>query len=112
MLLAVNLEKGRTYYFITYADPGFTMPGVMPVVYVGESESHQFQDTVSYQRFGSVLDTESEYGKQACITDVPESEIGTTIVSLSGAVDVLVGAHQRAEEAGEPVLAVSKGSWE
>jgi hypothetical protein len=64
-MLPQQLEIGRAYYRVTYADRHMTIPGVEPMIYVGVDifDSHElpspvytFQDTVSYFRFGSFLD--------------------------------------------------------
>lgn len=117
----MKLEKGRTYYLITYADHRFTMPGVKPVVYLGKNAfikcveedlgTHQFQDTVSFQRFGYVMDMTPEQKITASVTPVPESDIGIAIVTLSGAISALKESEERAREASYPMLTVSTGKW-
>jgi hypothetical protein len=64
-MLPHQLEVGRAYYQVTYADRDWTIPGVEPLMYVGvnvfdsDAESptpvYTFQDTVSYFRFGSFV---------------------------------------------------------
>ncbi len=52
-----ELVVGATYYRVTYSDPGLTMIGVQPLVYIGTNPcgesngtelEYYFQDTVSY----------------------------------------------------------------
>ena len=58
----LKLEVGHTYYRLTFADRDRTMPGVEPLVYLGDADPtdgevpHIFQDTVSYVLFGSRFD--------------------------------------------------------
>ena len=71
----------RTYFRLTFADRDLTMPGVEPVVYLGEVSDENgthgfvFQDTVSYVRFGSGLEGEEQH-EEIALTFVPETELG------------------------------------
>jgi hypothetical protein len=71
----------RTYFRLTFADLDLTMPGVEPVVYLGEVSDENgthgfvFQDTVSYVRFGSGLEGEEQH-EEIALTFVPETELG------------------------------------
>jgi uncharacterized alpha/beta hydrolase family protein len=33
----MKLEKGKTYYMLTYADPDKTMPDIEPLVFLGKN---------------------------------------------------------------------------
>ena len=115
----MELEKGKTYYMLTYADPDFTMPGVQPMVYIGMNaylrcledsrDTYQFQDTVSYVRFGSVMETGH---KDECrIEAFLDEALGTSIMSLENISDAIAKSIERSKQLGGPVLSVSKGNW-
>ncbi len=115
----MKLEKGKTYYMLTYADPNFTMPGVEPMVYVGknafvrcledERDTYQFQDTISYLRFGFVTDADN---KEECRVEAfREEELGSSIMMLEDISKAISESLERSRQLGEPVLSVSKGKW-
>jgi len=64
---ASSLVIGRTYYRLTFADRDLTMPGVEPLVFLGEvtdeggTHGFVFQDTVSYVQHGSGLEGEEQH---------------------------------------------------
>ncbi len=78
---ASQLVISRTYFRLTFADRDLTMPGVEPVVYLGEvtddSGTHGFvfQDTASYIQHGSGLEGEEQH-EDIALTFVPETELG------------------------------------
>ncbi len=58
-----DLTQGKTYYWLTFADPDMTMPGVEPLIYIGHGEKDGlfcFQDTVSFVRFGPATEYQGE----------------------------------------------------
>ena len=56
------LVVGRTYYLVTFADVHQTMPGIDPMVYIGDdvfgpqednaAPKYYFQDAPSFSKFG------------------------------------------------------------
>jgi len=78
---ASSLIVGKTYFRLTYADRDLTMPGVEPLIYVGQvteeggSSGFVFQDTASYIQFGSGLEGEEQH-EDIVMYFLPESEIG------------------------------------
>jgi len=55
----MDLDYGATYYRVTYADSAKSMPGLEPMVYIGDNlfdkdkeVIHYFQDTTSVLRYG------------------------------------------------------------
>jgi hypothetical protein len=78
---ASSLVIGRTYFRLTFADRDLTMPGVEPMVYLGEvtddGGTHGFvcQDTLSYIQHGSGLEGEEQH-EDIVLYFMPESEIG------------------------------------
>jgi hypothetical protein len=64
---ASTLVIGRTYYRLTFADRELTMPGVEPLVYLGEvtdeggTHGFVFQDTASFVQHGSGLEGEEQH---------------------------------------------------
>ncbi|QNN47460.1 hypothetical protein H9L17_04800 [Thermomonas brevis] len=82
------LVIGNTYYRVTYADRDLTMPGVEPLVYIGDGTGetgepfHAFQDTVSYVRYGSRFAPGSTERDDLLVYFLPSSEIGVDVVDL------------------------------
>ena len=78
---ASSLVIGRTYFRLTFADRDLTMPGVEPLVYLGEvtdeggSNGFVFQDTVSYVQLGSGLEGDEQH-EDIVMYFMRESEIG------------------------------------
>lgn len=78
---ASTLTTGRTYFRLTFADRDLTMPGVEPVVYLGQvtddggTSGFVFQDTVSYVQHGSGLEGEEQH-EDIVMYFMPESEVG------------------------------------
>jgi hypothetical protein len=76
-----SLVISRTYFRLTFADRDITMPGVEPVVYLGEvtdengTNGFVFQDTQSYVQHGSGLEGDEQH-EEIALTFVPESELG------------------------------------
>ena len=114
----MDLEVGRTYYMVTFADAEQTMPGIKPLIFVGENllaeenqsnDSFCFQDTVSFQRFGAF--TEAEKIEDCYVQEFPKKEIGTSVVDLYRAQEVVAAAVERYRGLGEPKLKVLKSGW-
>jgi hypothetical protein len=111
---ASDLDRGQTYYRLTFADPDFTMPGVDPLVYVGVVQSEEggeaycFQDTVSFVRFGFA--TECKGNEELPVYFVPATELGS-IFSLKDIATEIQSARERAETLGYPRLRHLTGPW-
>ena len=64
---ASALIVGRTYFRLTFADRDLTMPGVEPLVFLGEvmddggTRGFAFQDTASFVQHGSGLEGEEQH---------------------------------------------------
>lgn len=110
------LIVGATYFRVTYADRDLTMPGLEPLVFIGEVEMESgeqllaFQDTVSYVRFGSGLDA-TRGTDEVQVSLVPSSEFGSGIFNLQQAASAVSAAAQRAKVLGHPVLLVVRDGW-
>ena len=78
---ASTLIVGRTYFRLTFADRDLTMPGVEPLVYLGEvadvggTQGFVFQDTASFVQHGSGLEGDEQH-EDIVLYFMPESEIG------------------------------------
>jgi hypothetical protein len=78
---ASTLNIGRTYFRLTFADRDLTMPGVEPLLYLGEvtedggSNGFVFQDTESFVEHGSGLEGEDQH-EEIVLYFMPESELG------------------------------------
>jgi hypothetical protein len=115
----VKLEKGQTYYMLTYADANMTMPGVQPMIYIGknafyrvageESDTYQFQDTVSYKRLGFVM--EAKQKEECLVVPFRKQQLGTDILTLEQTHKALGRALKRSRSLKGPRLTVSKGKW-
>ena len=113
------LIKGNTYYKVTFADPNLTMPCIEPLVYIGKNtyyeiegkdvDTHQFQDTISYQKYGIITEAKN---KDDCWVEIFEQEkIGKSLVDLEGAIEILKSSLQLSQKLGEPKLKISNGNW-
>lgn len=102
------LQTGRAYYRITYADPELTIPSVKAFIYIGvdifpdddaDVVMYYFQDTVSYFACGAATDETSSTGHPEVdiqVFPIHVQEIGSSIVSLEGAIEALQSAKARA----------------
>ena len=105
---ASMLVIGRTYFRLTFADHDLTMPGVEPVVYLGEvadvggTQGFVFQDTASYVMHGSGLEGE-EQNEDILLYFMAESDIGAVYTVEELAVEVAESA-QRAVSQNHPQL--------
>ena len=92
---ASSLVVGRTYFRLTFADRDLTMPGVEPLIFLGEvmeeggSNGFVFQDTGSFVQYGSGLEGDEQH-EDIAMYFMPESEIGA-----------LYDVQELAEEIGE-----------
>jgi hypothetical protein len=101
-----ELEVGRAYFRVTYADPSLTVPGVEPMIFIGVNALrsdigvpgpvYTFQDTVSYSRFGSA----AAYKGPANLSDEGARIHSFTTAELSELVD-LAGAAEALNDAVE-----------
>ena len=107
-----TLIIGRTYFRLTFADQALTMPGVEPVVFLGEvtddSGAHgfAFQDTHSYVHHGSGLEGDEQH-EDIVMYFMPESEIGA-FYEIGELADEVVESAKRAASLNYPHLTVLK----
>jgi hypothetical protein len=107
---ASALKAGSTCFRVTYPDPQLTMPGVEPIVFLGEvsdddgRHGYVFQDTASYLQFGSGLEGEEQH-EEICLYFVPDEDMGT-ISDLAEVAEEVTAASQRAASLGYPTLRV------
>ena len=112
----LELKVGHTYYRLTFADSDMTMPGVEPLVYLGDADPsegvvpHIFQDTVSYVRFGSRLDMKGDHDEVA-VYFMPPEDIGSGIVDVQEVAAAVSAAAQRATALNNPVLPILRDGW-
>jgi hypothetical protein len=110
------LVIGHTYFRLTFADADLTMPGVEPIVFLGQAaddsgtQGFVFQDTVSYMRHGSGLEGDEQHEDIALYFMAEEdarslSDIGRLAIEVSEAA-------QRAVSLNFPVLPVLRAGWE
>ncbi len=92
---AETLVIGRTYFRLTFADRDLTMPGVEPLVFLGEvteeggSNGFVFQDAASYVQYGSGLEGDEQH-EDIGLYFMPATEIGA-----------MYDINELAEEVGE-----------
>jgi hypothetical protein len=103
-----TLVIGRTYFRLTFADRDLTMPGVEPVIYLGEvadvggTQGFVFQDTSSYVQHGSGLEGEEQH-EDILLYFMAESDIGALYTVEELAVEISESA-QRAVTQNHPQL--------
>ncbi|MEG4208360.1 hypothetical protein QUA20_31335 [Microcoleus sp. Pol7_A1] len=92
------------------------MPGVQPLVFLGEVDDQiggkalAFQDTVSYVRFGSRLSASQGIDEmEVCF--IPYEEVGSNVLTIEQAASQVAAAAQRAIALGHPVLPVLREAW-
>jgi len=112
-----ELEYGVTYYQVTFADPKLTMPGLKPMIYIGKNifsnekeDTYYFQDTVSVICFGLV--GEAENSTDCHISSFPEDEIGTCVVDINTAAQIVSDAANKYKALGCPKVTKAKGEWQ
>jgi hypothetical protein len=105
---ASTLVVGRTYFRLTFADRDLTMPGVEPLIFLGEvveeggSNGFVFQDTNSFVQFGSGLEGDEQH-EDIAMYFMPESEIGA-LYDVSELAEEVGEAAKRAAELNYPQL--------
>ena len=105
---ASSLVIGRTYFRLTFADRDLTMPGVEPLVYLGEvtddggTPGFVCQDTLSFVQHGSGLEGEEQH-EDIVLYFMPESEIGALYDVEELAIEVTESAR-RAVSLNHPTL--------
>lgn len=96
-----TLVIGRTYFRLTFADRDLTMPGVEPLVFLGEvteeggANGFVFQDTASYVQYGSGLEGDEQH-EDIVMYFLPESEIGALYDVEELAAEVVESAKRAA----------------
>jgi hypothetical protein len=106
---ASALIVGRTYFRLTFADRDLTMPGVEPLVFLGEvmddggTRGFAFQDTASFVQHGSGLEGEEQHD-EIVIYFLPESEIGA-LYDIGELATEMAEAAGRAISSNYPMLA-------
>lgn len=104
------LVTGRTYYRLTFSDRDLTMPGVEPLVFLGQvadddgNEGFVFQDTASFVRFGSGLEGDEQH-EEILLYFMPEADIGAMYHIEELAAEIAESAR-RAVEQNHPTLKV------
>ena len=105
---ASALIVGRTYFRLTFADRDLTMPGVEPLVFLGEvmddggTRGFAFQDTASFVQHGSGLEGEEQHD-EIVLYFLPESEIGA-LYGIGELTTEIAEAAQRAASSNYPML--------
>jgi len=105
---ASALIVGRTYFRLTFADRDLTMPGVEPLVFLGEvvddggTRGFAFQDTASFVQHGSGLEGEEQHD-EIVIYFLPEPEIGA-LYDIGELTAGIAEAAQRAASSNYPKL--------
>jgi hypothetical protein len=106
---ASALIVGRTYFRLTFADRDLTMPGVEPLVFLGEvvddggTRGFAFQDTASFVQHGSGLEGEEQHD-EIVIYFLPEPEIGA-LYDIGELTAEIAEAARRAGSSNYPMLA-------
>lgn len=116
-MASIALVVGNTYYRVTYADRGLTMPGIEPCVYIGETVGEAgeairvFQDAVSYVRYGSRFSPGSTDRDDLAIYFLSAREIGTQVLDLERVVECVQACLERAIATDLPTLPVLRDGW-
>jgi len=111
-----TLVAGRTYYRITFADADLTMPGVEPLVFLGEAADDSgdrgfvLQDTVSYVRFGSGLEGDEQH-EEICLYFMSEED-ARGLVDITKLAAEIAAAAGRAASLDFPSLSVLRAGWQ
>ena len=106
---AAELVIGRTYFRLTFADRELTMPGVEPLVFLGEvteeggSNGFVFQDTASFVQYGSGLEGD-EQQEDIVLYFMPPTEVGA-LYDVQELAEEVGEAAKRAAAANYPHLA-------
>ena len=105
---ASTLAIGHTYFRLTFADRDLTMPGVEPLVFLGEvtddggTHGFVFQDTSSFVQFGSGLEGDEQH-EDIVLYFLPESDVGALYDVEELAAEVSESAR-RAASLNHPTL--------
>jgi hypothetical protein len=103
-----ELEIGRAYYRVTFADAKLTIPRVEPLIFIGVNalepgrdsteRLYAFQDTASYSKFGSAIDYKgpANLSDEGARTYSFAAAAVNELVDLSGAAEALNDAVERA----------------
>ena len=111
------LTVGKTYYRVTYADRDMTMPGIEPLVYIGDGTTtegahfHAFQDTISYVMYGSRFAPGAIDRDDLLVYFLPSDEIGQGVVGLVSVLALVQSCLDRSISTGWPVLPVLRDGW-
>ncbi len=107
-----DLTLGRAYYRVTYSDPDMTIPGVMPMIYIGvnvlpnedsAADAYYFQDTVSHSCRGPVTDAAHATKHSEIETMVyphTQHQVETEVFTLAEVVALVTAAYRRGQELG------------
>jgi hypothetical protein len=113
---ASALVTGRTFFRLTFADRDLTMPGVEPLVFLGQvtddggTQGFVFQDTASYVRFGSGLEGEEQH-EEIFLYFMPDADIGAMYDVEELAAEVAESAR-RAVSLNHPALQALRTGWQ
>jgi hypothetical protein len=103
-----TLVIGRTYFRLTFADRDLTMPGVEPMIFLGEvtdeggTHGFVFQDTSSFVQHGSGLEGEEQH-EDIVLYFMAESDAGAMYDVEELAAEVAESAR-RAVSLNHPTL--------
>ncbi len=99
-----ELIVGQAYYRVTYADPRYTIPGVEPMIYLGQnvfdddsndSVTHYFQRPSDWNAYGNVLDSPVETAQAFGILTERNRD---DILNLNQVIELMKLARTRGEE--------------
>ena len=105
---ASSLVFGRTYFRLTFADRDLTMPGVEPMVFLGEvtdeggTHGFVFQDTVTYVQHGSGLEGEEQH-EDIVLYFMADADVGA-MYDVEGLAAEVAESARRAVSLNHPVL--------
>jgi hypothetical protein len=108
-----DLTLGSAYYQVTYADPDMTIPGVMPMIFIGvnvlpndddpAADVYYFQDTVSHSWRGSVTDAghSAKHPEiETMIYPQTQRDVEDEVFTLAEVVALVTAAYQRCVDPG------------
>ena len=114
-MIPSSLVIGRTYFRITFADRDLTMPGVEPLIFLGEvtdengTHGFVFQDSASYVQYGSGLEGEEQH-EEIGLYFMADADIGAIYDVEELAVEMTESAR-RAVSLNHPTLKVLRTGW-
>jgi hypothetical protein len=112
---ASTLVVGSTYFRLTFADRDLTMPGVEPLVYLGEvkdeggTDGFVFQDTTSYVQHGSGLEGDEQH-EDIGLYFMAEPDVGA-LYDVEELAAEMAEAARRAVSLNHPTLKVLRAGW-